>query len=215
MKKVLNGVAVVSLGIILGFSIQFVYAWVSPTQSPPNGNVGAKVYTSDCNLFAVNGWKDKNECLQDGRWHMVQNDEGVASADLVQAIHSGADIRITHNNASNARSSVACGTAFTYTAVGFTSPFAYCNRQIQYGGSVDDLIPAHPWIQGAGDPSYSFGGTDPQPHSGWGSLGSGVVRSDGRTRGVSLTTAIDGTVSYSLVKASIGSVSELKWYVRY
>jgi hypothetical protein len=33
------------LGIILGFGLQFVRAWTEPTQTPPNGNVGAPINT--------------------------------------------------------------------------------------------------------------------------------------------------------------------------
>ncbi|MFA5925926.1 MAG: hypothetical protein WC831_03235 [Parcubacteria group bacterium] len=37
---------VVTVGLILGISLQFVRAWTEPTDVPPNGNVGAPLNTS-------------------------------------------------------------------------------------------------------------------------------------------------------------------------
>jgi len=37
---------VVAIGIVLGISIQFVQAWVNPSEEPPNGNIKAPINTS-------------------------------------------------------------------------------------------------------------------------------------------------------------------------
>ena len=40
---------VVSLGLIVGLSIQFVHAWTAPTGTPPAGNVGGPLTTGSVN----------------------------------------------------------------------------------------------------------------------------------------------------------------------
>ncbi|HOF42862.1 MAG TPA: hypothetical protein PLF86_03350, partial [Candidatus Moranbacteria bacterium] len=46
-KKSSYWLSVVTLGIILGLSIQFAKAWTEPTAIAPNGNVGAPINTGD------------------------------------------------------------------------------------------------------------------------------------------------------------------------
>jgi hypothetical protein len=50
MKKIANNatywLSVVAIGLVVGLSLQFVSAWVEPTQTAPNGNVGSPVNTS-------------------------------------------------------------------------------------------------------------------------------------------------------------------------
>ena len=46
-KKSSYWLSVVTLGIILGLSIQFAKAWTEPTDTPPDGNVGAPINVGD------------------------------------------------------------------------------------------------------------------------------------------------------------------------
>ncbi len=43
------------LGTAIGFSLQLVSAWVAPTQTPPNGNVGAPINTSGIGQIKAGG----------------------------------------------------------------------------------------------------------------------------------------------------------------
>jgi len=46
-KKFAYWLGVIVVGIALGFAIQFVRAWTEPGSTPPAGNVGAPLNTSD------------------------------------------------------------------------------------------------------------------------------------------------------------------------
>lgn len=56
IKKAFEGAAywigVMMIGLIVGVSVQFVRAWVSPSDNPPNGNVGAPINTE-----SIGQWK--------------------------------------------------------------------------------------------------------------------------------------------------------------
>ena len=43
------------VGLIMGLTIQFVRAWTEPSQSPPGGNVGAPINTSDAVQLKTGG----------------------------------------------------------------------------------------------------------------------------------------------------------------
>ncbi len=197
---------VVIFGAVLGIGLQFAHAWVAPTLAPPNGNIGLKKYVSDCNQFAVNGWESKDECLKDGRWHLVQSTSGGANADLIAAIGSGAEIRITYEVAGGGVGTATrqCANAFIYT------PYAYCQGPMQYGGSVTDTIPS-------GTPDYyTFDSADPRPHATWGHMGLNVTRSDGRVKGTSIVPQMDGMQrAQTTLMENTGSVPSLKWYAKY
>jgi len=195
---------VVIFGTILGFGLQFAHAWVAPTATPPNGNIGLKQYVSDCDLFVANGWESKDECLHDGRWHLVQSSLGAVNADLTTAIGSGAEVRITYEVGGGGFGSAAryCSNAFIYT------PYAYCQGPMQYGGSVVNNNPD--------SLNYGFNATDPRPHATWGHMAVNVTRSDGRTKGTSIVPQMDGVNrSTATLTENTGSVPSLKWYVRY
>ena len=46
-KNLLNGISVITLGIILGLGIQFVSAWTNAPTTPPNGNVAGPLTTGN------------------------------------------------------------------------------------------------------------------------------------------------------------------------
>lgn len=50
-EKAVWWTGVVSLGLAVGLSIQIARAWVSPTQAPPDGNVGAPINTGAIGQF--------------------------------------------------------------------------------------------------------------------------------------------------------------------
>lgn len=96
----LKAVLAIAVVVILGSDLSLAHAWVAPTATPPNGNIGLKKYVSDCNSYATNGWADKNECLQDGRWHKVQSNGvwgAVPNGDLSTAVSSGADVKVGYS----------------------------------------------------------------------------------------------------------------------
>jgi len=45
-ERVSYWLGVIALGLIVGFSVQFVRAWVEPSDAPPGGNLGAPINTS-------------------------------------------------------------------------------------------------------------------------------------------------------------------------
>jgi len=45
-QKATYWLGVVTIGLLVGLSLQFVRAWTEPTLSPPGGNVGAPINTS-------------------------------------------------------------------------------------------------------------------------------------------------------------------------
>ena len=209
-QKVTYWFKVVSLGVIFGFGLQFAQAWVGPTMTPPNGNISLRQYVSDCTQFAINGWKNKNECLTDGRWHLVQSTMGVANYDLIESIKAGVEVRVVYTNLSNATTNRTCASAI------IIGGYALCNESVHYGGSVLDNIPADdPRTQINEKDLFSFSGSNPQPHQTWGSIGSGIIRSDGHVRSAGIVPQTDGAKSYTYLRAGIGSVQNLKWLVRY
>jgi len=50
-EKAVWWTGVVSMGLVVGLSVQFARAWVSPTQAPPGGNVGAPINTGTIGQF--------------------------------------------------------------------------------------------------------------------------------------------------------------------
>ena len=61
----------VVLGIVLGFSLQLVSAWVAPTGTPPTGNVGAPINTGDSlqekiGPLIITGFRNKSATVLDG-----------------------------------------------------------------------------------------------------------------------------------------------------
>ncbi|HPI39795.1 MAG TPA: hypothetical protein PLJ21_03270, partial [Pseudobdellovibrionaceae bacterium] len=81
-----------------------------------------------------------------------------------------------------------------------------------YGGSVLDTIPL-------GDPNNSFSGATPHPHNVWGSISFGLIRSDGRSRSVTLVpnvNGVDGPLKMTVTNSSIGGAGDpMAWHVRY
>jgi hypothetical protein len=61
MKKIFENAiwwsGVVTVGLILGISLQFVRAWTEPTEAPPGGNVGAPINTG-ANIQTKGVWGD-------------------------------------------------------------------------------------------------------------------------------------------------------------
>lgn len=57
--KILKGCSywfkVVTVGVVLGFSVQFVRAWTEPSDTPPNANVGAPLNTSSTGQTKAGG----------------------------------------------------------------------------------------------------------------------------------------------------------------
>lgn len=198
-------IKVILLGLFIALTAQIAYAWVSPTQIPPNGNIGLRQYVSDCNQFTVNGWSSKQECLTDGRWHVVQSTSGIANADLKNAVNAGADIRIGHNISGAGNATIAnCQQAM------IISNLAFCNEAIHYSGSVLNGNP--------NSTTYGFNATNPLPHPTWGAFGSVIYRSDRRYKMSLLVPSIPGSVSEARVSQANGiapAASPFKWYVRY
>lgn len=202
-KSFMYWVKVVSLGVILGVGLQVAQAWVAPTAVPPNGNIGLRKFVSDCNQFAVNGWSDKQECLHDGRLHLVQSTMGKANQDVIDAVKAGAYASVTYSFSSGAFTSKEC-TAFSYRSADGN---ALCIEAARYGGSTMDNNPD--------SLHFGFNASNPQPDRTWGSLQTYAIRSDGKTRGVSIIPRSDGQTSYTYMMATGGAVSNLKWYVHY
>ena len=46
-QKITYWLSVIAVGITLGLFLQFARAWTEPSQSPPNGNVGAPINTGN------------------------------------------------------------------------------------------------------------------------------------------------------------------------
>jgi hypothetical protein len=215
-KTLLYWSSVVVLGLLVGFSIQLAQAWVSPTLPPPNGNIGLRQYVSDCNQFAANGWASKNECLTDGRWHVVQSVNGMATADLKAAIVAGAEVRIATQlifPGINFSATRECINTFIYN-----DGFAYCQQTLQYGGSILDDAPSNDPMTPENDTDwYAFNGSDPRLHQTWAKMGVGVFRSDGDSRSIEFHPGADGNTR-SVPYMKVGNSSwnhNIQWYVRY
>lgn len=54
-KDLLQTLKILIAAIILSFSISAAYAWVAPTQTPPNGNVAAPINTGATNQVKTGG----------------------------------------------------------------------------------------------------------------------------------------------------------------
>lgn len=60
------------------------------------------LYSKDCTDYATKGWGSKDQCLQDGKWHLVYSSTaaGVASFgvlnDLVTHVDAGASVKVMH-----------------------------------------------------------------------------------------------------------------------
>lgn len=194
------------LGIIVAVSMPLAYAWVSPTETPPNGNIGLRNYVSDCSDFANNGWSSKDQCLKDGRFHLVQQNYTGVTNDLREAIENGADIKVTFKNGNGFLVNRICQSSL------IANSYAYCNEVLRYAGSIFDDIPS------VDNNLYSFNAPDPKPHKVWAHLGATIIRSDGTQRSVSLDPRTNGVESYVFMSANGSptySASDLKWFVRY
>jgi len=135
---------------------------------------------------------------------------GVANYDLIESIKAGVEVRVVYTNLSNATTNRTCASAI------IIGGYALCNESVHYGGSVLDNIPADdPRTRINERDSFSFSGSNPQPHQTWGSIGSGIIRSDGHVRSAGIVPQTDGAKSYTYLRAGIGSVQNLKWLVRY
>lgn len=55
IEKISYWTGVVVIGVIIGFSIQFVRAWVEPTSNPPLSNVGAPINTGSIDQIKLSG----------------------------------------------------------------------------------------------------------------------------------------------------------------
>lgn len=206
--------SVVSLGVILGIGFQFANAWVAPTATAPNGNIGLRQYVSDCNQFAANGWASKQECLTDGRWHKVQSTLGYANADLVAAItNGGVDVQLGYSsNATFPGTTRTCSNVLLYV-VSVGSTYAYCQTSSEFVGSISDTYPG-----GTDNQFFSFNATLPRADSLYASVGVKLYRSDGKWRGI--FDVPNPQPNYSeksptYLRADTGSVTALNWYIRY
>lgn len=55
IKQINYWLGVTAIGLVLGFSLQFVRAWTEPTVAPPGGNVGAPLNTSNLSQLKIGG----------------------------------------------------------------------------------------------------------------------------------------------------------------
>jgi len=184
---------VILVGVILGFGLQFAQAWVGPTQLPPNGNVGLKKYVSDCAGFAVNGWANKEECLQDGRWHKVLSHGpggARANADLLMAYSLGADVRV---------SAPSFHTYWTCQNFAMVGGYAICMPSTHYSGYTDDA---------------SLRGSDTVSGK---NIGASVLKSNGIITCVNLSSPWLGSNSVRLNGSACGPSVQatMEWFVKY
>ena len=71
LKSLSYWFSIIIIGIIVGISLQFATAWVAPSGTPPTGNVGAPINTSDSlqekiGPFITKGFRNKNATVLDG-----------------------------------------------------------------------------------------------------------------------------------------------------
>lgn len=166
-------------------------------------------YAFDCNAYAAANWSSKDDCLHDGRWHVVQNAPGPGMADLLTAINQGAEVAITITNAGGTQSTIYCAGAK------IKGSYAFCFRSNHYAGSVIDTWPA-----GAVAPMGSFSGTNPKPSKDYGNIGAlaTIIRSDGIARGVGLIPSVELTESAPIMSAHGSSATSWitqSWIIRY
>ncbi|GEM_PF-2824585 len=136
----------IAVVVILGSDLSLAHAWVAPTATPPNGDVGLKVYVTDCAAYATNGWANKNECLQDGRWHKVQSNGpwgAFAAGDLATAISNGADVKtITTGSAyfpaNGTYITLPAGQAKCTNVFVGSDGYAVCQDPSRYAGNTDN-----------------------------------------------------------------------------
>ena len=71
LKNISYWSSIIIIGVIFGFTLQFVKAWTEPTISAPNGNVGAPINTSTNSqikqgALQVNGFRNIGTTILDG-----------------------------------------------------------------------------------------------------------------------------------------------------
>lgn len=212
-RDIAHWVGMVVFGVIAGFGLQFAHAWVAPTQTPPNGNVGLKQYVSDCGLFAANGWASKDECLHDGRWHKVLS-HGTGGAkpnqDVLDAISNAADFKV-----------VTTGPAKLPNGTSFSAPpgqsrcvniltdangYVVCLDATRYSGNIADTsLKQGNAYAGAGGANKGYGAS--------------IKKSNGLITciGVSQMTLNGGTSYTGISGSGCGPyiTAAMDWYVKY
>ena len=58
--SIMSWFKVITLGLVLGFGLQFVQAWTAPTATPPGGNVSGPITTGSANQTKTGGFRASN-----------------------------------------------------------------------------------------------------------------------------------------------------------
>lgn len=86
-------------------------------------NIG--IYSITCDDFATRGWSSKDQCLQDGRWHLVYSHTSAGAttfgskANLIDHLRNGANVKA----------------GFTPGTFGFLGGYEVCTAIVADGGS--------------------------------------------------------------------------------